>query len=160
MTTVPSEVTTASWAVGSENGTSSARRGMSIAPSRHIALPSMSGENLILRPSRDILTRYLGLENRSDSIVEGDVLVTLPDTSPTEDSGDDALAMALTEITKIRIQWIYLLTDISVLALSACYIPLERLFYSLITVLLSGQIIGFICEVRLPWQRERLSTAS
>ena len=74
--------------------------------------------------------------------------------------GDDALAMALTEITKIRIQWIYLLTDISVLALSACYIPLERLFYSLITVLLSGQIIGFICEVRLPWQRERLSTAS
>ena len=74
--------------------------------------------------------------------------------------GDDALAMALTEITKIRIQWIYLLTNLSVLALSACYIPLEWLFYSLITVLLSGQIIGFICEVRLPWQRERLSTAS
>ena len=74
--------------------------------------------------------------------------------------GDDALAMALTEITKIRIQWIYLLTDLSVLALSACYIPLERLFYSLITVLLSGQLIGFICEVRLPWRRESLSAAS
>ena len=61
--------------------------------------------------------------------------------------GDDALAMALSRLTKIDIQWIYLLTDGLVLGLSATYIPLEKLGWSLLTVVLSGQIIGWMQKV-------------
>jgi len=59
-------------------------------------------------------------------------------------SGDDALAMGLTHLTKIPIQWIYLISDLTVLGLSCTYLPLERIGYSLVTVILSGQIIGRI----------------
>lgn len=58
--------------------------------------------------------------------------------------GDDALAMSLSHLLRWRIQWVYLLTDGVVLALSLSYIPLERMAYSILTVLLSGQIIGWI----------------
>ena len=59
-------------------------------------------------------------------------------------SGDDALAMSLTHLTKIDIQWIYLASDLLVLTLSLSYIPFRRIIYSLLTVILSGQIIGLI----------------
>lgn len=62
-------------------------------------------------------------------------------------SGDDALAMSLTSLTKIPIQWLYLISDLSVLALSLSYIPLRRIGYSLLTVLLSGQIIGWVQKI-------------
>ena len=66
--------------------------------------------------------------------------------------GDDALAMSLSHITKVPIQWIYLISDLSVLLLSLTYIPLGRIVYSLITVVLSGQIIGWI--KRIPHRKE------
>ena len=59
-------------------------------------------------------------------------------------SGDDALAMCISHAFHIKIQWAYLITDFTVLALSLTYIPLRRIGYSLLTVLLSGQIIGWI----------------
>ena len=59
-------------------------------------------------------------------------------------SGDDALAMSLNHALKLPIQWAYLLTDLTVLALSASYIPWTRLGWSLLTVVLSGQIIGLL----------------
>lgn len=59
-------------------------------------------------------------------------------------TGDDALAMSLSHATKIPIQRLYLISDLTVLALSLTYIPLERILYSLLTVVLSGQIIGLI----------------
>lgn len=62
-------------------------------------------------------------------------------------AGDDALAMSLSRILKWDIQWVYLITDFTVLGLSATYIPLNRLAYSLLTVLLSGQIIGWIQKI-------------
>lgn len=58
--------------------------------------------------------------------------------------GDDALAMSLSHITKVPIQWVYLISDLSVLGLSLSYIPLSRIAYSLLTVVLSGQIIGLL----------------
>lgn len=58
--------------------------------------------------------------------------------------GDDALAMSLSHITKVPIQWVYLVSDLSVLGLALSYIPLSRITYSLLTVVLSGQIIGFL----------------
>ena len=59
-------------------------------------------------------------------------------------SGDDALAMSLSRKLRCRISWVYLASDLIVLALSLTYLPASRLLYSLLTVVLSGQIIGFI----------------
>ena len=64
--------------------------------------------------------------------------------------GDDALAMSLTYLTHIDIQWIYLISDLVVLAMSMSYIPLNRLAYSLLTVILSGQIIGWMQKIPSP----------
>ena len=59
-------------------------------------------------------------------------------------SGDDALAMSLRSLTGLSVEKIYLISDLSVLALSLSYIPLQRIAYSLLTVILSGQIIGWM----------------
>lgn len=59
-------------------------------------------------------------------------------------TGDDALALSISEKSGIAIQWVYLISDLIVLALSLTYIPLARLMYSLLTVIISGQIIGFV----------------
>ena len=57
-------------------------------------------------------------------------------------SGDDALAMSIYDVTGIPINRIYLLSDLIVLVLSLSYIQKEKIFFSLITVILSGTIIG------------------
>ena len=59
-------------------------------------------------------------------------------------SGDDALAMSLSHVTKIPIARLYLVSDLAVLLLSLTYIPLNKILYSLLTVILSGQIIGLL----------------
>ncbi len=59
-------------------------------------------------------------------------------------SGDDALAMALSKLLKTKIEVIYLFTDLAVLVLSLSYIPLKRIAYSLLSVILSGKIVGLI----------------
>ncbi len=63
-------------------------------------------------------------------------------------SGDDALAMSLSHILKTPIERIYLVSDLTVLGLSLSYIPLRRIVYSLVTVILSGQIIGWIQKIK------------
>ena len=73
--------------------------------------------------------------------------------------GDDALAMSLSKLTHLNIEWIYLFSDLLVLGLSISYIPLNRIGYSLLTVILSGQIIGLIQKIKLP-KRERISVDS
>ena len=65
-------------------------------------------------------------------------------------SGDDALAMSLSHLTKVPIQWLYLISDLLVLGLSLSYIPLKRIGYSLLTVILSGQLIGWIQKICFP----------
>lgn len=56
-------------------------------------------------------------------------------------AGDDALALAISKKLKCKISTAYLSTDMTVLLLSLSYIPFRQIFYSLITVLLSGWII-------------------
>ena len=63
-------------------------------------------------------------------------------------TGDDALAMSLSHLTKIPIQWIYLTSDLIVLGLSLTYIPVRRIGYSLLTVILSGQLIGLMQRIK------------
>ncbi len=65
-------------------------------------------------------------------------------------TGDDALAMSLSALFKTKIQYVYLVSDLTVLLLSLSYIPWQRIGYSLLTVILSGQIIGWIQRVKLP----------
>lgn len=62
-------------------------------------------------------------------------------------SGDDALAMAISAKSRLSIQWAYLISDLLVLGLSLSYIPATRLVYSLLTVVLSGQVIGIIQKI-------------
>ena len=62
-------------------------------------------------------------------------------------TGDDALAMSLSEIMKLDIRWVYLIFDVVVLSLSLTYIPFGKIVYSLITVVFSGQLVGLISKI-------------
>lgn len=76
-------------------------------------------------------------------------------------SGDDALAMSLSKLTRLQIQWIYMISDLAVLLLSLSYIPFRRIVFSLLTVTLSGQIVGWIQKMPIPdFQRQKKKTAA
>lgn len=62
-------------------------------------------------------------------------------------SGDDALAMSLNRITGWKIEYLYLISDFTVLALSLTYIPLARIGYSVMSVILSSCLVGFIQRI-------------
>ena len=64
--------------------------------------------------------------------------------------GDDALAMSICRVTKSDIRIPYLASDLLVLALSLSYLDLKRIAVSLLTVVLSGQLIGFVQNARMP----------
>ena len=58
--------------------------------------------------------------------------------------GDDALALSLSRLFSCKIELVYLISDLVVLVLSLSYIPLGKIAFSLLTVVLSGQLIGAI----------------
>ena len=64
--------------------------------------------------------------------------------------GDDALAMSLSAMMHQPIERIYLFSDLTVLALCASYLPPANLACSLLTVVLSGQLVGLIQRIPLP----------
>ncbi len=67
-------------------------------------------------------------------------------------TADDAIAMSIQKLLKLKkIETVYLVSDLTVLALSLSYIPFQRIVYSLMTVILSGKIIGLI--QRIPTQK-------
>ena len=59
-------------------------------------------------------------------------------------TGDDALAMGLSKGLKLPIERVYLITDLTVLGLSLSYLPVSRIACSLLSVILSGKIIGIL----------------
>ena len=61
--------------------------------------------------------------------------------------GDDALAMTLNKILGRPIEQIYLVSDLLALLLCSTYLPMQNLACSLLTVILSGQIIGLIQRI-------------
>ena len=61
--------------------------------------------------------------------------------------GDDALAMSISHKFRMPIERVYLVSDLTVLLFSLSYIPLGKIAYSLLTVILSGQIIGLIQKI-------------
>lgn len=58
--------------------------------------------------------------------------------------GDDALALVIAHLTKRKISFAYLFTDLVVLTLSVSYIPMNNILCSLVTVSLSSWIIGLM----------------
>lgn len=62
--------------------------------------------------------------------------------------GDDAIAMAISKTKGIDIRWLYLVSDVTILLLSLSYIPFEKIAWSLVTVILSGQIIGWFQKIK------------
>ena len=61
--------------------------------------------------------------------------------------GDDALAMSIHKRFGLDMRWYYLLSDLAVLLLSLTYLPASRVAISLITVVLSGQLIGLMQRI-------------
>ena len=59
-------------------------------------------------------------------------------------TGDDSLAMGLSVRLRLPIERVYLLTDLTVLGLSLTYLPLSRIACSLLSVMLSGKLIGIL----------------
>lgn len=64
--------------------------------------------------------------------------------------GDDGLALSISEKWHIKIEYVYFFFDFSVLALSLTYIPLGKILYSLLTVMISSKIVGLVQRFRLP----------
>lgn len=58
--------------------------------------------------------------------------------------GDDALAMSFRHFYGVKLSTVYLCSDLTVLLLSLTYIPLNKILCSLLTVVLSGQIIDLV----------------
>lgn len=58
--------------------------------------------------------------------------------------GDDALALVFSHLAGWPIARCYLISDLTVLALSLSYIPFTRILYSLITVTISSALIGWV----------------
>lgn len=68
--------------------------------------------------------------------------------------GDDALAMALSKKTGIRLALVFLLLDLFVLGCSLTYIPFRRLFWSIVTTFVSSMVIGQF-EALLPKKKTK-----
>ena len=64
--------------------------------------------------------------------------------------GDDALAMSISHVTGVGIETVYLISDLLVLGVSMSYMPLQRIVYSLVTVVLSGQLVGIVQRMKFP----------
>lgn len=58
--------------------------------------------------------------------------------------GDDALALIISKFTSLHVGQVYMLGDISILLLSLLYLSVFDVFYSLISVTISGKVIDYI----------------
>ena len=72
--------------------------------------------------------------------------------------GDDALALVISKVTRWRLSFAYLFTDLTVLLLSLSYIPARRIVFSLVTVTISSFLIDKVQEFQFP-RLERLESS-
>ena len=63
--------------------------------------------------------------------------------------GDDAVAMGISRKLGIKIEWVYLVSDLTVLGLSLTYIPVKRIVFSLITAMISSRLVGLVERFQL-----------
>lgn len=67
--------------------------------------------------------------------------------------GDDGLVMSISQKWRIKIEYVYFFFDFLILALSLSYIPVRRILYSLLTVILSSKLIGLVQRFQFPKRR-------
>lgn len=58
--------------------------------------------------------------------------------------GDDVIALLASKFTPLKVNWVYMITDFTVLGLSLTYLRFEQIFWSLIAVTVSGKVISLI----------------
>ena len=68
--------------------------------------------------------------------------------------GDDALALVISKVSKCRLSFAYLFTDLTVLVLSLSYIPVSRIAFSLVTVTVSSLLIDKVQDFRFPFPQK------
>ena len=68
--------------------------------------------------------------------------------------GDDALALVISKVSKCRLSFAYLFTDLTVLVLSLSYIPVSRIAFSLVTVTISSFLIDKVQDFRFPFAQK------
>ena len=68
--------------------------------------------------------------------------------------GDDALALVISKVSKCRLSFAYLFTDLTVLVLSLNYIPVSRIAFSLVTVTVSSFLIDKVQDFRFPFPQK------
>ena len=68
--------------------------------------------------------------------------------------GDDALALVISKVSKCRLSFAYLFTDLTVLVLSLSYIPVSRIAFSLVTVTVSSFLIDKVQGFRFPFPQK------
>ena len=64
--------------------------------------------------------------------------------------GDDGLAMSISDHFHIKIEYVYFIFDFVILTASLSYIPLGRILYSLITVMISSKLVGLVQRFQFP----------
>lgn len=64
--------------------------------------------------------------------------------------GDDGLAMSISSKLNIKIEYVYFFFDFTILSASLSYIPLRRILYSLLTVMVSSKIVGLVQRFQFP----------
>lgn len=62
--------------------------------------------------------------------------------------GDDALALTISHVLHWKLARSYMFTDLVVLGLSLSYIPLNKILFSLITVMISSYLIDWVKEYK------------
>ena len=68
--------------------------------------------------------------------------------------GDDGLAMSICNKLNVKIEYVYFFFDFVILTLSLSYIPLKRILYSFVTVMLSSKIVGIVQRFQFSQRRE------
>ena len=68
--------------------------------------------------------------------------------------GEDALALVISKVTRWRLSFAYLFTDLTVLLLSLSYIPITRIAFSLVTVTLSSFLIDKVTAFQPPCSKQ------
>lgn len=58
--------------------------------------------------------------------------------------GDDVIALVVSKLTPLKVNWVYMITDFIVLGLSLTYLRFEQIFWSLIAVTVSGKVISLL----------------
>lgn len=58
--------------------------------------------------------------------------------------GDDALALTISHVLRLRLSLAYLFTDLTVLGLSLTYIPVRLIVFSLISVTISSWLVDWV----------------